>query len=319
MKPSVLVLAGLAILVMPFLMPGEFFQHLLVMSVIFSLFSLGYNAQFGYAGLFNLGHSAFFGLGAYASAILTTGPGLPYVVGLAVGLVLSAMIALGMGLLTLRTRGPQFAMMTLGLGQVLYLVAINWVDLTRGPLGISGVPSPALPGGLLTFDHEVSFYYLALAHLLIAYLMLRAILNSRVGSAWLCVRENEDLASALGVDPRTAKIGAFVFGSLLASAAGTLYAHYIHLVTPEMLSVHYVVIVLIMVVVGGQGTFYGPVLGAVLFTIVPEGLRFTQNLRMAIFGLLLLVFVLFLPGGLGPMFTRAGKRLGLLRADRSAS
>jgi branched-chain amino acid transport system permease protein len=133
------------------------------------------------------------------------------------------------------------------------------------------------------------------------------------------VRENEDLASALGVDPRTAKISAFVFGSLLASAAGALYAHYIHLVTPEMLSVHYVVVVLIMVVVGGQGTFYGPLLGAVLFTIVPEGLRFTENFRMAIFGLLLLVFILFLPEGLGPMVSRAGKRLGLLRGRGGAT
>jgi branched-chain amino acid transport system permease protein len=318
MKASVLVVAGLAVLVVPFIMPGEFFQHLLVMSVIFSLLALGYNAQFGYAGLFNLGHSAFFGLGAYTSAILTTGHDVPYLAGLLAGLALSALIAFAMGLLTLRTRGPQFAMMTLGLGQVFYLVAVNWVDMTRGPLGITGIPSPHGPGGFVAFDNEISFYYLALSHLLVGYLTLRAILSSRMGSAWHCVRENEDLASALGVDPRRAKVGAFVFGSLLASAAGTLYAHYIHLVTPEMFSVHYVIVVLIMVVVGGQGTFYGPILGAVLFTIVPEGLRFTEGLRMAVFGLLLLVFVLFLPGGLGPMLKRMGKRLSLLRADGAA-
>lgn len=317
MKPPVLIVAAIAALVMPFLMPGEFFQHLLVMSVIFTMLALGYNAQFGYAGLFNLGHSAFFGIGAYASAILTT-TGLPYLAGLVAGLVVSAIVALGMGLLTLRSRGPQFAMMTLGLGQVLYLVAMNWVDVTRGPLGISGVPAPAIPG-FIVFGDEVSYYYLALVHLVLAYLIMRAILNSRVGSAWLCVRENEALASALGVDPRAAKISAFVFGSMVASVAGSLYAHYIHLVTPDMMSIHYVVVVLIMVVVGGQGTFYGPILGAVLFTIIPEGLRFTENLRMAIFGLLLLLFVLFLPEGLGPMLTRAGRRLGLVRAEGGAA
>lgn len=284
------------------------------MCVIFSMMALGYNAQFGYTGLFNLGHSAFFGIGAYASAILTTA-GLPYLAGLVVGLLVSGVVALAMGLLTLRSRGPQFAMMTLGLGQVLYLVAMNWVEVTRGPLGISGVPTPDL-FGFLSFGDEITYYYLALAHLVAGYLIFRAILNSRVGSAWQCVRENEALASALGVDPRSAKVSAFVFGSMLASVAGTLYAHYIHLVTPDMLAIHYVVVVLIMVVVGGQGTFYGPVLGAILFTIIPEGLRFTENLRMAVFGMLLLVFVLFLPEGLGPSLARAGERLGLVRNRR---
>lgn len=309
MKLFLKCVGALVVVLLPFVVPGQFFQHLLVMSVIFGLFAVGYNAQFGYAGLFNLGHSAFFGIGAYSSAVLTTTPGMPYVIGLAAGMVLSALVSLGMGLLTLRTRGPQFAMMTLGLGQVLYIIAMNWVTLTRGPLGISGVPSPALLGSMLIFDNEVSYYFFALVHLVIAYLLMWAILNSRTGSSWLCVRENEDLASALGVDPRKAKISAFVFGSLLASAAGSLYAHYIHLVTPELLSVQYVVIVLIMVVVGGQGTLFGPVLGAFLFTVVPEALRFTDNLRMALFGLLLLIFVLFFPAGLGPVFGRIGKWL----------
>jgi branched-chain amino acid transport system permease protein len=305
----VLVLVSLAA---PALISSAFIQHLLVMSLIFTLFALGYNVQFGYSGLFNLGHAAFFGIGGYSSAYFATSYGLPYVAGLFIGLVISASIALAMGLLTLRTRGPQFAMMTLGLGQVLFLVAMNWAEVTRGPLGITGIPSPTLELGSfrLAFDDEVSYYYFALIHLIAVFLLLRAFLNSRLGSSWLCVRENEDLAAALGVDPRRAKITAFVFGSLVASVAGSLYAHYIHLVTPGMLSVHYMVIVLIMVVVGGQGTFYGPVLGALLFTVVPEALRFTDNMRMAVFGLLLLVFVLFLPNGLSPMISNLWKRLG---------
>jgi len=315
-KASTLLLCVAAI-ALPAVIASDFIQHLLVMSLIFSLFSLGYNVQFGYSGLFNLGHAAFFGIGGYASAYFSTTYAMPYLVGLSIGLAITAVIALAMGFLTLRTRGPQFAMMTLGMGQVLFLVAMNWVDVTRGPLGISGIPSPTIELGSLriAFDDERSYYYFALAHLVAVFLLLRAFLNSRVGSSWLCVRENEDLAAALGVDAKTAKISAFVFGSLVASIAGSLYAHYIHLVTPGMLSMHYMVIVLIMVVVGGQGTFYGPVLGAVLFTVVPELLRFTDNMRMAAFGLLLLVFVLFLPNGLSPMIAglakQAGERLGL--------
>ena len=308
----VTVLLVLGALLLPALVASDFIQHLLVMSLIFSLLSLGYNVQFGYCGLFNLGHAAFFGIGGYASAYFATAHGIPYLGGLAIGLALSATIALAMGLLTLRTRGPQFAMMTLGLGQVLFLVAMNWADITRGPLGISGIPAPRLDVGSfsLAFDDERSYYYFALFHLIVVFLILHAFLASRVGSSWFCVRENEDLAAALGVDPRTAKISAFVFGSLVASVAGSLYAHYIHLVTPGMLSVHYMVIVLIMVVVGGQGTFYGPVLGAVLFTVVPEALRFTDNMRMAAFGLLLLMFVLFLPNGLSPVIAGYARRLG---------
>jgi branched-chain amino acid transport system permease protein len=304
---AVLVLAGL----LPLLMPTDFFRHLLVMSVIFAMLALGYNAQFGYAGLFNMGHAAFFGIGAYASAIMATRFGWPFVAGLSLGATVSGLVAAALGSLTLRTRGPHFAMMTLGLGQVLYLIFANAVELTRGPLGISGIPAPEIEffGYAVRFDNELSFYYVALLSLVIAYLIFDAILNSRLGSAWRCVRDNEDLAAALGVNPSWAKMSAFIFGSILAAVAGSLYAHYIRLVTPELLSVQYLVMVLIMVVVGGRGTFFGPVLGAVLFTMIPEGLRFTESMRMAIFGLLLLIFVLFLPEGIGSYLSRTGAQI----------
>lgn len=300
-------------------LPSEFFRHLVVMTVIFGLFAAGYNAQFGYAGLLNLGHAAFFGLGGYVSAIATLNWGLSVWLGFLLGMVVAAALALLVGLLSLRMRGAQFAMMTLGLGQLLYLFVINSVDLTRGPLGISGIPVPVIELGSLriVFDDERSYIFLALGFLLVACLALRAILNSRLGSAWQCARENEDLAAALGINAGLARITAFVFGSVLAAAAGGLYAHYIRLVTPELLSVHYTVMALIVVVIGGQGNFFGPLLGAVLFTIVPEALRFTADMRMAVFGLLLLGFVLFLPDGLAPFVRNLARRLRFNRAGRS--
>jgi len=306
-----LVLLAVAAALLPAVMPSEFFRHLLVMTVIFGLFSVGYNAQFGYAGLLNLGHAAFFGIGGYVSAIATLNYGLSVWAGFALGILISAVLAFLVGLLSLRMRGAQFAMMTLGLGQLIYLFVINSIDLTRGPLGISGIPAPVIDlfGWRVVFDNERNYIVLALAFLLAACLALRAILNSRLGSAWQCVRENEDLAAALGINAGTARITAFVFGSVLAAMAGGLYAHYIRLVTPELLSVHYTVMALIVVVIGGQGSFFGPILGAVLFTIVPEALRFTADMRMAVFGLLLLGFVMFLPDGLAPYVRDLGRRL----------
>lgn len=307
--------------VLSLFLPSEFFRHLVVMTVIFGLFAAGYNAQFGYAGLLNLGHAAFFGLGGYVSAIATLNWGLSVWLGFMLGIVIAAVLALLVGLLSLRMRGAQFAMMTLGLGQLFYLFVINSVDLTRGPLGISGIPVPVIELGSLrlAFDDERSYIFLALGFLLLACLALRAILNSRLGSAWQCVRENEDLAAALGINAGVARITAFIFGSVLAAAAGGLYAHYIRLVTPELLSVHYTVMALIVVVIGGQGNFFGPLLGAVLFTIVPEALRFTADMRMAVFGLLLLGFVLFLPDGLAPFVRDLGRRFRFSRAGKGAS
>lgn len=306
-----LLLLAVAAAILSLFLPSEFFRHLVVMTVIFGLFAAGYNAQFGYAGLLNLGHAAFFGLGAYVSAISTLHWGWSVWLGFVLGMLVAAILALLVGLLSLRMRGAQFAMMTLGLGQLCYLFVINSVDLTRGPLGISGVPVPVMElGGLrIAFDDERSYIFLALAFLLVACLALRAILNSRLGSAWQCVRENEDLAASLGINAGVARITAFIFGSVLAAAAGGLYAHYIRLVTPELLSVHYTVMALIVVVIGGQGSFFGPLIGAVMFTIVPEALRFTADMRMALFGLLLLGFVLFLPDGLAPSIRDLGRRL----------
>lgn len=305
-RMAVWLAAAVALGVLPLLMPTVYFRHLLVMALIFAVYALGYNVQFGYAGLFNLGPSAFLGVGAYVSAIGATRYHWSFWTSIVAGAAVATVLAVALGTLTLRTRGPHFAMMTLGLGQVLYLLVTNTVDLTRGPLGISGIPSPTLHllGSSFSFNNELRYYYLALAFLVVMYVLLEAALRSRAGSAWHCVRENENLAAALGISPFPAKLAAFTCGSVMSAVAGSLYAHYIHLVTPELLSVPYVVTVLIMVVVGGQGTFLGPVLGSVLFIMIPEGLRVAQNLRMAAFGLLLLVFIMFLPEGLTPFLTR---------------
>ena len=297
------VVAAAAALALPLLLPGPYHRHVLVLAGLFTLMALGFDLVLGYLGELSLGHAAFFGIGAYTTALLTRHFGMPFPLDLLLAGLFTGIFGLLIGAPSLRLRGPYFAIVTFGFAEILHLVALNWTSLTRGPMGLPDIPHPQL--GPFRITTELGYYYLVLALIGVAMLVTRRLLESTVGHAFLAIRENEELASAAGIPTFRFKLLAFVIGMIFAGAAGSVYARYVHFVDPTALSFYYTVTVVSMVIVGGQGSIAGTVLGALVFTLVPEYLRVAERARLVIFGALLMLAIVFMPDGLRGIWRRA--------------
>jgi branched-chain amino acid transport system permease protein len=279
--------------------------HTLIMAGIFAVLALSLNLLLGYTGQLSLGHAAFFGIGAYASALLSVKLELSPWIGMLAAAVLPGLTGWGIGRLALKLRGAYFVLLTISFAGVVSLVSVNWMDLTNGPLGIPGVPALAiaLPGlPELSFRGKGAFYYLVLVAVIAAYVLCRRIVRSRVGRALVALRENETLAESVGIDGTFYLVLAAAISAAMAGAAGGLYAHYTRFVSPEVFLFTYTVTMVIMVVAGGKGTLAGPVVGAVIFTVLPEALRALASWQwqMLLYGLLLIAALFFMPRGIVP-------------------
>jgi branched-chain amino acid transport system permease protein len=299
--------AVIVLLALPLLTGSDYLLHLLVLCVLFSILALSYNVTLGYIGELSLGHSAFFGIGAYASAIVSVRYGFSFWSGIFLGVTVAAAVGLVIGVATLRIKGPQFAIVTLGLGGIMHLVCSHWVGLTNGPMGITRIPPPT-PIGLgelvVSFDTARSFYYLALMFLVVIIAICAVTRQSRLGRAFVSVRENDHLAASVGVDVFTTKLAAFVISTAMAGLGGVLYAHYMRVISPDVFGVHYVVAMLIMVTAGGRGTILGPIVGAVIYVVLLELLRPVGALRLIAFGVILAVCVIKFPDGIVGFLSR---------------
>jgi branched-chain amino acid transport system permease protein len=279
--------------------------HTLIMAGIFAVLALSLNLLLGYTGQLSLGHAAFFGIGAYASALLSVKLEWSPWLGMLAAVVLPGLAGWGIGRLALKLRGAYFVLLTISFAGVVSLVSVNWMDLTNGPLGIPGVPAlaVALPGlPELSFRGKGAFYYLVLAAVVAAYVLCRRLVASRVGRALVALRENEALAESVGIDGTHYLVLAAMISAMMAGAAGGLYAHYTRFVSPEVFLFTYTVTMVIMVVAGGKGTLAGPVLGAVLFTVLPEALRALASWQwqMLLYGVLLIAALFVMPRGIVP-------------------
>lgn len=294
-----------ALLALPWLVPGDYEKHILIMGGIFVVLVSSLNLLVGFFGELSLGHHAFFGLGAYTSALLALRLGLPFWLDLVMAGVVAAAFGLGIGYVTLRLRGPYFVIVTLAFAEILRLVVHNWIGLTNGPMGLKGIPPPdvGLPGlfsvRILTKD---AYYYVILGLVLVTVLVISRLVDSGVGRAFKAVRENEGLAASVGVDAFAFGLLAFGVSTFFAGLAGSFWAHYVLFVSPDLLGFSFTISMLLMLIIGGRGTMAGPILGAVIFTIVPEYLRVAEIYRLSIFGLLLVVATLFIPRGLASLF-----------------
>jgi branched-chain amino acid transport system permease protein len=288
--------------------------HTLIMAGIFAVLALSLNLLLGYTGQLSLGHAAFFGIGAYASALLSVKLDWSPWIGMLAAAVLPGLAGWGIGRLALKLRGAYFVLLTISFAGVVSLVSVNWMDLTNGPLGIPGVPALAiaLPGvPELSFRGKSAFYYLVLVAVVAAYVLCRRLIASRIGRALVALRENETLAESVGIDGTFYLVLAAMISAAMAGAAGGLYAHYTRFVSPEVFLFTYTVTMVIMVVAGGKGTLAGPVVGAVIFTVLPEALRALASWQwqMLIYGILLIAALVFMPRGIVPTlsarFTRS--------------
>jgi branched-chain amino acid transport system permease protein len=304
-------LLGLVLLVLPRLIGTDYYLHVAIVSLVFVILATSLDLLVGYSGLLSLGHTAFFAFGAYAAALLYLHFGIPLWGTMFASGAFAAAIAWLLGLLVLNVRGHRFVITTVIFAEIGRLIAYNWTDLTNGQIGLPGIRPPVLDiPGLLHIDFGVrsAYYYLALAVAAVSVSIIWRVTHSPVGWRMLALRENERLAEASGVDTRQIATTAFVSSAFFAGLAGALYAHYTGFVSPDLFYFTYTTTMLIMVFLGGKGTIIGPVIGAVLFTILPEALRVAANYRLMIFSLILLLLVVFAPEGLVGLFNRLRHR-----------
>jgi branched-chain amino acid transport system permease protein len=298
------ILFGVALVVLPLALPNPYFVHIAIMAGIFTILALSMNLLLGYTGQLSLGHAAFFGIGAYASALITLRLEWPFLVGFLAAVLLPATAGWAIGRIALKLRGAYFVLVTISFAGVISLISVNWMDLTNGPLGLPGIP-PAEIGGFV-FRSKTAVYYLVLTVALGAYGLCHRVVRSRIGRALVALRENEVLGESVGIDPTHYLVLATVLSAGLAGAAGSLYVHYTRLVSPEVFLFSYTVTMVIMVVAGGKGTLAGPVVGAALFTVLPEVLReaMSWQWQMLAYGIILILLLFFLPDGIVPAMTR---------------
>src|SRR5712692_9776201 len=292
MRRAAGILLAVAALTVPFWIANPYFLHVVIMAGIFGVLALSLNLLLGYTGQLSLGHAAFFGIGAYTSALLALRLEWSFWAALPCAAAAAGLAGWVIGRLALKLRGAYFVLVTISFAGVISLVSVNWMDLTNGPLGLPGVPAPAL--GPWSLRAKGAYYYLVLAAVALAYLVCRR--------ALLALRENEALAESVGVDVTHYLVVAAVVSAALAGMAGSLYAHYTRFVSPEVFLFTYTVTMVIMVVAGGKGTLAGPLVGAAIFTALPEALRAATSWQwqMLAYGVLLVLLVFFLPRGVVP-------------------
>jgi branched-chain amino acid transport system permease protein len=281
---------------LPAVVRNDYDIHLLVMVWIFSLLVIGYNFIFGYIGQLSLAHGAFFAIGAYASALATLNWGVPFWIGLPFAALVAGIFGVVIGAITLRWKSHFFVIATICFNGIIYLIIWNWVSLTNGPVGIGNIPVPSLGG--MVFSTKVHFYYLTLVFVLGAFWFTKKIISSPIGRAFSAIRQNEPLAESVGVSAYRFSTLAFAIATAFAGMAGSFYAHYVTYISPEIDEFSTMISILIMVVLGGKGTVLGPVIGAFVFTFLPEYLRIAKGLRLPIFGLILILGIVFLPKGI---------------------
>lgn len=284
-----------ALVIIPFY-TNDYYRDVLTLTGMYVVLALGLNIIVGQAGLLNLGYVSFYAVGAYTYAVLSTRYGLSFWPGLVVGALSASGFAALIGGATLRLRGDYFAIVTLGLGEITYLVLKNWDAVTNGPNGISGIGRPSVAGHALS--EPLAFYYLILVMAVITVFAVQRLMNSRVGRAWAAIREDELAAEAMGINTFRMKLLAFTIGSSFAGMAGVFFAAKMAFVSPESFTFMESVMILCMVVLGGMGSIPGIVLGAFLLIALPEFFRDFQDYRMLAFGGALVAMMIFRPQGL---------------------
>ena len=297
-------------------------QYLITVGInclMFSVLSLSLNLISGYMGITSLGHAAFFGVGAYTAAILSTRLGVNFLGTFLCGTVMAGIFGILLGLPTLRIKGRYLAIVTLGFCEVMRIIELNWMSLTRGPQGISGIPRMELFG--FAFSKPIHKYYVVLVLLVLTVLIIWAIMNSRVGRAISAIRDDETASDAMGINVFAYKIMAFSFSAALAGLAGAFYAHYMSFIDPNAFNFDQSILMLSMTIMGGVASIPGSIFGATVLTILPEALRGFSDYRQVIYGMALAIMVVWMPNGLlgGFNLKHIRQRLGVAKLSKKTA
>lgn len=273
------------------------YTDILIFAGVYCLITIGLSLLMGYAGQISLGHAAFYGVGAYFSGALTVHFGLNPWICMLVGMVASAVIAVIVGAPSLRLKGHYLAMATLAFGIIVFIIFNEEMEITGGPDGMSGIP------GLSVFGYELtsieSYYYLVWAFVFAAFIFTINIIKSRTGRALRAIHASEQAAGAMGVNISRFKIMVFIYSAILASLAGSLYAHYLNFINPSTFNLFFSIKLLIMIALGGMHDIWGAIIGAILITFLSnEWLHYFEEFEVVVYGAILLVVTIFLPNGI---------------------
>jgi branched-chain amino acid transport system permease protein len=276
---------------------GQYWLHTAIVGLFYVMMASSWNLLAGFTGQVSFAHAAFAGVGAYTSGILAAKAGLPPLVGLPIGIAVAAVLGLALGSLCIRMGGIYLSLTTLGFSEILRIIVTNEYEITRGTMGLK---VPPLFG---EYSKTVSFYVLLVGAVLIL-LLIRRILNSDLGTSFRAVQNDETAAASLGIPVVRVRILAFVIAGAMAGFAGSLYGHYLMLITPHILSLDLMFLVLAMTVIGGMGTFIGPVVGALFLETLSEYIRVYGEYHILIFGLVALAAARFAPQGMVGLWRR---------------
>ena len=281
----------------------EYLLHILVIAGIYIILTLSLNLIVGYTGLPALGHAAFSCIGAYTSSLLALNMGVSPWIGLLIGACVAALSGIVIGYPAVRLKGDYLALATFGMGVIVYSIAKNWVSLTRGPMGLPGIPGFSIFG--IQLSEIWSYLLLVSVFVAIIIFVINRIVNSPFGRILRSIREDEIASEALGKNTTRYKLLVFIIGAFFAGIAGSLYAHYITFIDPSSFTVMESITILLMVIFGGMGSISGSIVGAVVLVVFPELLRFlgmpssiAAPMRQMIYGLLLVVLMLKRPQGI---------------------
>lgn len=281
----------------------EYLIHLAILFSIFAILAVSLDLVVGYTGLLSVTHAAFYGVGAYATALLLTQTGLGFFPALLVGVLASGVLALLIGLVLSKLQGDYYALCSIGFNVIVFSIFLNWQGLTRGPLGIPGIDRPELFG--FSLSENMLFLAFSLVFFFLTYAIAEFLTTSSFGRALQAIREDEKALSVFGYNVLAYKLVIFVVSAMLASIAGALFAVYITFIDPSSFTINESIFVLAIIILGGLGSLRGAVLGALVLILLPEALRFVgfspdiaAQMRQVVYGLILVLLMLYRPQGL---------------------
>ncbi|WP_300460333.1 high-affinity branched-chain amino acid ABC transporter permease LivM [Desulfobacula sp.] len=291
-------LTGLFIIVFPHMF-SMYQTNIMISALIYVMLGLGLNIVIGLAGLLDLGYVAFFAVGAYSYALLNLHYGLVFWLALPLGGFLALIFGVILGYPVLRLRGDYLAIVTLGFGEIIRLVLENWNEFSFGPSGIPNIPKPPLFGVDLSLSGSIIYlYYIIVGLVIFTIFVINRLENSRIGRAWIALKDDEIACQAMGIDKARTKLRAFGLGAMWAGMAGVIFAAKTTFINPASFTIWESVIILCTVVLGGMGSITGVISGALLLILLPEYLRAFSEFRMIIFGAVLVLMMVFRPGGI---------------------
>lgn len=295
-RVPLLILACVVAVAFPFVFPSKYFIRIGTVCLMYVMITLSLNLMVGYMGQMSFGHAAFMGIGAYTAAILTTTYDVPFFVAFILAGVVAGLFGLLLGLPVLKLKGYYFTIITMVFCEIVRVVELNWMSLTRGPLGIMAIPKPSFLGFEITTPRQ--FYFMILVLVALSTLVVSNLMKSRVGYAILAIRDDELAAEAMGIHVFRYKMIVFILSSLLVGLAGAFYATYTSYIDPSSFAAAQSNDMLVMVIFGGLGNTVGSFIGAISLSILPEALRDLAQYRQLIYGVLLVLLMMVKPQGL---------------------